>query len=258
MISLLMYHQVSNIPEASDPLGLAISPKKFDQQMAFLYKANYKCLTLNEAVFQWRNGLKNQNKAFVLTFDDGYQDIIINALPIMKKYGFSATIFLVAGKVSNSSDWRKSTPASFTKILTWEETQILIKNGFTIGSHTLNHPRLTLLDEQQARAEIRGSKELMEDNLGQTIDVFSYPYGDSNPQIQKIVAESGFSSACGVDRGKWGFYNLWRVECARKDSLLKFFSKVNGLYLPFYRFREESSLGVKLRAFSRRRLIYKK
>jgi peptidoglycan/xylan/chitin deacetylase (PgdA/CDA1 family) len=124
--------------------------------------------------------------------------------------------------------------------------------GFTFGGHTVTHPRLSELVDQQATDEIQLSKTMLEDQLGTEVNLFSYPYSDHNDRIRRIVAESGYIAACGGERGDWGLFNLWRAQCYRSDNMLSFVLKASGWYHRFIWLREQSPVGPSLRRVVRR------
>lgn len=243
MISILLYHQIAQVPKQYDPLGLAVPPRLFEQQMAYLYRAGYRCLGLGEAVKYLRERKRQPRKSFVLTFDDGYQDLYYNVWPILDRFGFTATIFLVVGRAGCESDWEGQRGPSAAPLLSWTEARELAHIGFAFGSHTLTHPRLTLLDDKQAVREIQHSKAIMEDHLGVKVELFSYPYANFDARIQDMVAESGYIAACGTDRGAWGPFNLWRAHCASNGSRLSFALKADGWHHKLVWLREQSLLG---------------
>lgn len=247
MISILLYHRIAQVSDQHDSRGLAVPPRLFERQMSYLHRAGYRCISLREAVRCRREGLRQPRKGFVLTFDDGYRDLYTNAWPILDRFGFTATVFLVAGRVGSQSDWEGQRGTSAVPLLSWTEGREFARLGLTFGSHTLTHPRLTLLNDERAMREIRQSKAIIEDHLGVQVDLFSYPYANFDARIQRMVAESGYIAACGVDRGAWGLFNLWRAECVSKESLLSFALKASGWHHQLIWFREQSLLGRLLR-----------
>lgn len=247
MISILLYHQIAQVPAQQDPGGSAIPHKLFEQQMTYLYQAGYGCLGLGEAVDYMQKGSKPPRKSFVLTFDDGYQNLYSSMWPILNRFGFTATIFLVTGRIGHESDWGGQNGACAVPLLSWDEIGKLARAGLTFGSHTLSHPRLTHLDDAHAVRELEDSKATIEDHLGTRIDLFAYPYGNLDTRIQRLVAESGYKAACGIDRGAWGFYNLWRVGCVSTDSMRLFALKVDGWDYRRIWLREQSPFGRPLK-----------
>ena len=230
MIPILMYHQVAEIPRKLDPLGLAVPPDQFEQHMSYLKRNAYECLTLPEAVRHLREGGRAPAKSFVLTFDDGYQDVHSRACPILERFGFTATVFLVAGRMGSLSDWAGQEGARSGLLLSWAEARDLARRGFVLGSHTLSHPRLSLLDGQSAFEEIRNSRVLLQDRLDMQVDFFSYPYSDSDARVERLVESAGYTAACAGDSGPWSVFHLWRVPCLRDDTRLSFAFKASGWY----------------------------
>jgi len=230
MTTILMYHQVTEISKKLDPRGLAIPPAEFDRQMSFLARNGYKCLSLKEAVQQFQCGRRTQKKSFVLTFDDGYQDFYTNACPILEKYGFTAAVFLVADCMGMQSNWWGQDGAHSGLLLSKMEAQDLVKRGFTLGSHTLRHPFLHLLDNQTAFEEILNSRIFLHDQLDTQVEYFAYPFSETNPRIEDLVKTAGYTAACAGDSGPWSIFHLWRVPCLRGETTMTFFLKVNGWY----------------------------
>lgn len=239
MTSILLYHQIAHLPAEQDPMGLAISPQVFEQQMAYLYGAGYQCLSLGEAVKRFRAGTPSPRKAIVITFDDGFRDLYSTIWPILHRFNFTATIFLVAGCAGCNSDWEGQNGNYAVPLLDWSEVRELAQAGFTFASHTVSHPHLTELSDEQVKYEVQQSKAMMEDQLEMEVNLFSYPYSSQNSRIQHIVAESGYIAACGVDRGDWGLFNLWRAQCTSSDSLFSFALKASGWYHRLIWIREQ-------------------
>jgi len=194
-----------------------------------------------------------RKKTFVLTFDDGYEDFFTNAYPILRRYRFTATVFLVTDFIGGRSKWEgeKGSP-----MLTWEEIRVLHENGISFGTHTCAHNRLTRLSNKQLNHELITSKALLEAELGTEISLLAYPYGESNGEIQKIAMALGYRAACGVNTGRNGRFNLWRCPCFANDNIFIFAFKLS----PWYRqiislrrwIREETAFGRYLRKIKRR------
>jgi len=235
MISVLTYHQIDHVEPADDPLGISVTPESFSEQMTYLHNNDFTCLSLSEAVTYWETKKTPPTKAFILTFDDGYRDLYTTVYPILEPLGFTATIFLVADQVGGHSNWvgQGSQP-----LLNWNEIHELRSAGFTFDSHTLSHRRLTTLDEAEVTREVKQSKEIIEQNLGEEVNFISYPYNDHNPRIQDIVASSGYRAACAGERQPWNLYNIWRMRCEKKDTLRRFSWKARGSQYHIIRLRQ--------------------
>lgn len=237
MISILMYHQVDNVPIEVDPLGIAMSSENFEKQMRYLYENAYQCISLAEAVKIWQGKKKEPDKTIVITFDDGFRDLYTTVRPILQQFGFTATVFLVVNQIGDLSNWEGQAPYP---LLSWDEVRELRQYGFTFGSHTLTHPFLTGLSDEDARREIRESKDYIEKQLGEKIDFFAYPYSDMDLRIQNIVQESGYLAACSGGRLDWNFFNMWRALCTRNDGSQTYKFKARGWYRYEARLRQNN------------------
>jgi peptidoglycan/xylan/chitin deacetylase (PgdA/CDA1 family) len=246
-----MYHRIADVPEQQDRHRLAVSPEEFARQMGYLHRAGYSCLPLSEVVRGSSAKQRRGSRCFALTFDDGYADFYTSAYPILHRYGFTATIFLVAERVGLRSDWEGQKDGAAADLLSWKEIRQLARWGIGFGSHTLTHPRLTRLNAQEADHEIADSKALIEEQLGRRIDLFSYPFGASNARLQEIVSENGYAAAFGVDRGRYGCFHQWRTQCQSHESFWSFYWKTHGGYQRVVWLREQSPLGRPLRSVIR-------
>jgi len=225
--------------------------------MSYLARNAYRCLTLPEAVQYFRKDGRGPARSFVLTFDDGYQDVHSRACPILEKFGFAATIFLVAGRMGFPSNWWGQEGARSGLLLSQAEARDLARRGYILGSHTISHPWLSLLDDQSALEEIRYSRILLQDRLDMQVDLFSYPYSDTDVRIEGLVESAGYTAACAGDLGPCSVFHLWRVPCLRDDTTLSFALKASGWYNRRIALRE-SAPGRLLRRgvrMFRRRLI---
>jgi len=143
---------------------------------------------------EWLDGLKPvRTPAVLLTFDGGYLDQLENAVPVLQAFGFPATFFPVSDylddEVGDGSMMRRN------------DLLGLATSGYTIGCHTHTHPDLTGLSEAEIEREVKGSKQILEDLLGQRVGAFCYPYGACNSRAASVVRQSGFDVAFTVDLG---------------------------------------------------------
>jgi peptidoglycan/xylan/chitin deacetylase (PgdA/CDA1 family) len=198
--------------------------------MSYLARNAYHCLSLPEAVGYLQKGERLPNKSFVLTFDDGYQDFHSNAVPILAKFGFTATVFLVAGCLGSQSNWWGQEGAQSGLLLSLDEARSLVQGGHILGSHSLSHPFLNKLDDRSALEEIRESRIMLQNQLDMQVDFFSYPFSETNTRIERLVESVGYTAACAGDSGSWSLFHLWRIPCMRDDTRLTFLLKVSGWY----------------------------
>lgn len=171
--------------DVCDELDLSItrlSPQKFNNIIEYLYSCGMRGVSISD--------LENKND-IALTFDDGWQNFYTNVFPTLQKYGFSATIFIIAGYVGEESNWDYKKK----KHLSWEEIRSLAKEGIEIASHSINHLDLRGLDDRQLEHEVSDSKNIIEDKLGLPVKYFSYPFGRYNRKIIEAVKSAGYENA---------------------------------------------------------------
>lgn len=246
---ILRYHQITGNGAPEGPPGCAMPVSQFERQMCYLEKHGYRCLPLVELLQSSGEGLPWRKKTFALTFDDGYEDFLTQAYPILRRYGFTATVFLVTDLVGGQSRWEGE---SGTSLLTWEQVTDLHDRGISFGSHTCTHRRLPCLPGEQIWHELTTSKACLEAKLGHGIQLLAYPYGESNSEIHRIAVAAGYSAACGVDTGRGGRFNAWRCPCCADENLLAFAFKLSRWYRHSIWFRQETVLGQLLRRIKHR------
>lgn len=234
-IPILMYHSISNDDEKDihPYFQLCTSPEVFASHMAYLHKNGYSVISLTEAVKLLSTA--QPLRYVVITFDDGYRDFYTHAFPVLKRYGFTATVFLPAAFIGNESVGLKG-----KKHLDWEEIRELQSEGIRFGSHSLTHPQLSELHRDKVEYEIRKSKEIIEDELGQPVISFSYPYafpeGDIEfvKDLQHILQTSGFrngvTTRLGTLNTKDDILLLKRIPINFGDDLSLFQAKLIGAY----------------------------
>lgn len=200
-VPILTYHKVSPNP-AKGGLGLRVRPKDFDWEMHYLKDSGYHTVDLGAVVDHYKNGRKLPEKPIVITFDDGYRNNYRYAYPILKKYGFTATIFVATKTIGgiNEFDYLANIQPK-NQMLSWNEIKEMNDSGITIGAHTIDHVRLSKISQSEAKNQILGSKEILEKELKKEVRYFCYPYGDCNQTVAQIVKECGFSAATTTEPG---------------------------------------------------------
>ena len=161
-------------------------------------------------------------------------------------------MFQVVGAVGQMTAWEGQSGPRAGQLMTWDHIRELAAHGITFGSHTMTHPRLVTLPLDAARAELERSKLELEDRLGRAVDTLSYPYSNRSPAIQQLAAELGYRAACASDRGAWDRFNVWRMQCWRDDSPLKFRLIARGWVDRLTWLREGTAIGQTLKAIKRR------
>ncbi len=176
-IPILMYHSISEEPEGGihPYYRLNTSPEVFGQHMKYLYGNGYSVVGLRDAIHALSQSGDspeiNAKKHIVITFDDGFRDFYTEAFPVLRKYEFTATVYLPTDCIQNN---KKS--INEKKHLSWNEVKELHAYGISFGSHTVTHPKLHMIGKKEIEFEIRFSKETIEDQLGSHVDSFAYPY----------------------------------------------------------------------------------
>lgn len=229
-IPILGYHRVG--PFKGDHVP-TVSPETFGRQLTFLARHRYHILTLEEVVQRLERHLPFPRRSVAMTFDDGYEETCTVASPLLRRFGFPATVFVTPTEVG------------LPGFATWEQLAALAKDGFTIGSHTLHHSYLPLVQEDRLLEEILQSKRIIEERTGQPVRFLSYPVGGFTPQTQAIVKHAGYLAACTTNRtlagGATDRYALRRVKVTERDANpMCFFAKVSGYYDLFRRLKEPS------------------
>ena len=221
---ILMYHSVSSgngIPEWQ----WAVSLKQFRSQLDFLADEGWSTPTMEELVAfpeKWTG------RTAVITLDDGYVDNLV-ACEELNKRGMRATCFIVSGSIGREPAWSTS-GRSTVRLLNPAELREMQAAGMEIGSHTVNHVRLTQVDETRRRTELIDSKAIIENILGGAISSFAYPYGDWDSHCAKAVQETGYNSACTTRTG-WALrdgdpYRLRRLTVFNNDTVSRLARKL--------------------------------
>ena len=206
-VPIMMYH---NVNYSNKPRLNSVSPENFAKQMAYLHQHGYQVIPFSELVNSIREKKPLPQKSVVITFDDGYEDNYANAIPVLKQYHFPAIIFLVTDVVSKPG------------FVTWDQIKEMEKFGISFGSHTRLHTYLPSLDKAEQRNQIRGSKEILEQQLGHPVEYFAYPSGGFNDAIKELLKEAGYKAACTTNRGYHRMnddpYIIKRIRFGNNDS----------------------------------------
>ena len=230
---ILMYHSIDLSDRMIDHMGLAVPTEVFAMQMAYLRDRGFHVISLMDYVNARRSESTLPTGAIVITFDDGYRSILTHALPILRRYSYSATLFanihFIEKKLSPDCYWHD------WPTLSWEEVLVLQDSGISIGAHAVTHTKLSALGAEEASREISLSKTIIEKNIGRSITEFSYPQGAFNNQIVSAVQACGFVCACtsigGLNGSGADLFELRRTEItAFDDTQEKFEKKISGCY----------------------------
>jgi peptidoglycan/xylan/chitin deacetylase (PgdA/CDA1 family) len=193
-IPVVCYHRFGHYPE-NDPYF--VTPEEFRRQLSLIREEGYTPILASEL----EAGLAGQKplpaKPILITVDDGYNDAIRQALPVLKEFGYKATLFVYPGFIGSRF------------ALTVAQLQQLRTEGWEIGSHSYTHPKLTkpLPGEtaekysQRLHRELAGSRQQLQEWLGVPVDTLAYPYGLWNQTVADAARAAGYRLMFTVDQG---------------------------------------------------------
>ena len=211
-VLVLNYHKIDHTF-----ISLSVRPEDFDAQMKYLRDNGYHTITPDELYESLAGNGELPENPVLITFDDGYEDNYTNAYPILKKYGFKATIFVVTGFLDKHKKG----------YLSWDEAREMNKNGINIESHTVNHRSMTDLSDDELRMELVESKKKAEAELGHEVGYIAYPTGTYNLHIAQMVKEAGYKAAFTIKYGNVdkasNIYALERVPIFHTEETNKDF-----------------------------------
>jgi peptidoglycan/xylan/chitin deacetylase (PgdA/CDA1 family) len=232
-VPVLMYHAL--VEKRTEHLsGLHITVELFKQQLEWLAAKGYQAISIDDMLKGFA-AKKNKNKYCVITFDDGYLSLYKYALPLLKQYGFTATLYLATAAVGQN-DFKSLTSLNLKtmpvddKPLTWDEIKTMRDNGWRIESHSVSHADHSRLNTQELIYEITESKKIIEQQLQQPVLHYAFPFGKYNAASLQIIKEAGYKTAATVHTGlctaKDDLYRLPRLEMNMDDSLSSFIKKI--------------------------------
>jgi peptidoglycan/xylan/chitin deacetylase (PgdA/CDA1 family) len=220
---ILMYHAV-------DPAGGAsryvVPAARLARHLAWLRRRGFVPLALDALLEAKREHRLPPPRSIVVTFDDGYVDVATIAEPILRRYGFPATVFLVSTAMGAPMQWDDESELTGRAIMSYPMARDLRRSGVAFGAHSRTHPRLTRVPREVVEHEVVDSRSELEAELGVPVTTFSYPYGKHDATVRSIVERAGFSGACGLEPGPNTAavprFALRRIDVYGTDSVLRF------------------------------------
>lgn len=211
-VPVLLYHRVVPAPPERDPFGNCITTGAFESHLRWLAWRGYRSLTVSDLALAAVHGRGQSGLRVAITFDDGYQDNWTHALPLLQRYGFNATVFVVTDAIGGYNDFDAGLGVERAPMLTSDEILALAGSGIEIGSHTCAHPpSLPQLSDAEMKAELARSRDRLEAIVGRPVRCFSYPHSRVTPRAQEAVMEAGYLAACAGVGTRFSRYNLSRV-----------------------------------------------
>lgn len=186
-LPILMYHYIrDNVDQNADPLGygLSVPPDEFEAQLRYLSQNGYTTVTM-EQVARGQYG----PKSVALTFDDGYQDFISEAYPLLEQFGFTATVYIITNRLQDS------------RHLSEDDIVYLANRGIAFGSHSVTHSNLTRQSSADLRQELLDSKTTLSRLTDKEVTALSYPAGQYTEDVVTVAREVGYATGVTVVEG---------------------------------------------------------
>ena len=200
-IPILVYHQIDVARPKGTPFrSLSVSATDFELQMGFLSLLGYQGLSMT-ALLPYLRG-ERAGKVFGITFDDGYLNNLSNALPVLTRYGYSSTCYVVSQMLGKTNEWDKEIGIPQVPLMSKVHLRQWVAGGQEVGAHTRHHVHLTQMDAAASKQEIILGKVELENCLGVAVEHFCYPYGDYASEHADMVQEAGYNTATTTQRSR--------------------------------------------------------
>ncbi len=203
-VPVLMYHlvELSSVVPRAIP-DLVVSPSTFETQIKALYRAGWKTITAAQLAEYLATGTRPPARSMVITFDDGTVNGYTNAFRILKRYGYTATFYLIVGRIGVSPVY-----------LTWPQVAEMLAAGMDVGNHTIGHPALSSLSGSSLAWQIVRAQQIVKSQVGYSMTTIAYPSGNYDAEVfaaaEKAGLRMGFTTRTGAKETWAG-----RFECPR-------------------------------------------
>lgn len=212
---ILCYHAVSG----SWPSVGAIDPAGLERQVAYLLRRGYRPETLSDAL-----AAEHGERSLVITFDDAFRSVLECGLPVLRRLGVPATLFVPTDFASEATLMTWSTLGRWVgtehehelRCMSWQEVRRVAAEGWEIGSHTCSHPRLPRLNEAEASVELRQSRQVCEEQLQRPCTTLAYPFGLHDADTLRLSADAGYESAVTLGERLLGPRRRGALELSRE------------------------------------------
>lgn len=195
-LPILCYHNVATPPEGARFKLLYVTPERFEGQLWTMRRLGLRGVSMSEGAARLRHA--TARGCVVLTFDDGYPDALSTAAPLMKRYGFTATCYVVSGALAGYNRWDTEYLQETKAVMSREQLEQWLAAGMELGSHSCSHARLGELPRDAAQYEIAESRAALRRMFGVPVEHFAYPFGDFTAETVELVRRAGYRSAVTV------------------------------------------------------------
>lgn len=194
---VLLYHRIGLPKMSSLVSGQYVAPMLFRSELDHLIANSWEFTSLCDVIEDQSNGANR----FAITFDDGYRSVYDHAFPLLRERNMTGTVYMVTDFIGGINEWDRRAGDMREHIMTKEQMCEMADAGFEIGSHTLSHPHLTAISDNQLALELADSKHKLEDMIGREVVSFSYPYGDRDPRVIQAAKDAGYKNAVSTQIG---------------------------------------------------------
>ncbi len=235
-IPVLMYHRVTDEPVKGSKYNVFITKDNLRNHLVFLRNQGFETVTFGDFLQR-----KLPKKPIVLTFDDGYEDMDRNLLPLLREFQMKAVVYVLGDRKHRINFWDTSKGEPEATLLSAEQIRELSESGWVeIGAHSLSHRKLTELPIVEMEKEVKESKKNLEELLDKPVHSFAYPYGDLNGEVKRAVREAGYSFGIAVGTGPTrigaDLMEIRRVHMFPDTAGFDFLKKTSGFYLRYRQF----------------------
>jgi peptidoglycan/xylan/chitin deacetylase (PgdA/CDA1 family) len=213
-VPILMYHYLSIPPAGANIIrqDLSVTPGQFEAHLAYLRQAGFETVSLEQLSYALSQETTLPPKPIIITFDDGYRDHYENAFPLLRQYDYTATFFVFTQPIDeNNVDY-----------LSWDMVKEMHQAGMEFGSHSYRHSDLSNRDVDFLVYEILGSKEAIEERIGEPVRFFCYPSGRYDDLTIKVLKSANFWGAVttqwGFEQSFHGRFELKRIRMRGNDT----------------------------------------
>ena len=238
-IPVLLFHRVTKGVPVGTRHGIYVTELEFEKQLAFLKRRGYTTLTFTGLKQILEGKQKMPARPVMLTFDDGYEDNALNAFPILRKFSFTAVIFLIGNRTIKTNEWDVKDGEPELNLLNDDQVKTMDAYGIEFGAHSFTHKNLTEIPLLDAEKEIYKSKTAVAERVRKPVISFAYPYGKANEDVKRIVHDAGFSFGIASDSGPRNiskdFYEVRRIQIFPGAPWLSFWKKTSGWYHKYKR-----------------------
>ena len=226
-VPVLMYHAFTDSGERDRYI---LPRRSFAWQMRLLAILRYRVIGFEELAGALRENRLLPRRSVAITIDDGYEDNLEIAWPILRRHGFAATLFLVSGRLGGVNDWNTHGVGRGRPLRSLDPVERLRAEGAEVGAHTRTHCSLPDAGAETVVAEVAGSRADLERDLGAAVPTFAYPYGRLDVRALAAAREAGFLGAC-TTRDQIAYHGddpllIPRIEIRGSDSVRNFLRKL--------------------------------